>query len=361
MSSMLFCCTAEPIVESGRESEGDSGTPHEDSSKGSDDETASEDDDDSTDGSESDVGSGSDEEIDCDALPTLPLEYETIATRGAEDFAFDAEGYLVVVDRDSSNLFKQTYDGSPELVVANIGAKSSAGTAILPNGDIVVADEAGSIFRISLDGGVSTIVENVGANGITVGNDGNIYAASYWGHQPGLLRVDPASGEATWLFGNDDAQGVDEISGYDGVTLATGYASVFVNEGEWFMEGEGRVFELEFQDDGSVVQVGAVAPLTGSSGTLDGMATDVCGNLYIAVSNLFGDPECVGSGTFRVSPEGMTELVACFGNEAYTPSLNFGSGVGGWHADHLYVIDWLGELYEIPVGVPGKPEPHLGA
>jgi hypothetical protein len=41
------------------------------------------------------------------------------------------------------------------------------------------------------------------------------------------------------------------------------------------------------------------------------------------------------------------------------PALNFGSGVGDWQADKLYVMDFLGKMYEVDVGVPGKWEPHL--
>ena len=43
---------------------------------------------------------------------------------------------------------------------------------------------------------------------------------------------------------------------------------------------------------------------------------------------------------------------------AFTPSLSFGSGVGDWDRSTLYVIDWNGKLYEVPVGVPGRSLPH---
>ena len=61
----------------------------------------------------------------------------------------------------------------------------------------------------------------------------------------------------------------------------------------------------------------------------------------------------------HVSGDDTVEIVTCFGNGAFTPGVAFGSGVGGWEADALYVIDWVGVVWEVPVGVPGEVLPHL--
>lgn len=79
--------------------------------------------------------------------------------------------------------------------------------------------------------------------------------------------------------------------------------------------------------------------------------------MYIATQNV-NNPHCAGSSVVRVDPDAEAEIVTCFGNTAFTPSLSFGSGLGGWDRSTLYVIDWYGKLYEVPVGVPGRPEPH---
>ena len=48
------------------------------------------------------------------------------------------------------------------------------------------------------------------------------------------------------------------------------------------------------------------------------------------------------------------------GGVAVIPALNFGlPDSGGWHLDRLYVMDFMGALWEVDVGVPGKWEPHL--
>ena len=61
----------------------------------------------------------------------------------------------------------------------------------------------------------------------------------------------------------------------------------------------------------------------------------------------------------RVAPDDTVEIVACLGNSSFTPGAAFGSGVGGWESDYLYIIDWYGVIWELPVGVPGAPLPHL--
>ena len=78
------------------------------------------------------------------------------------------------------------------------------------------------------------------------------------------------------------------------------------------------------------------------------------GSTSTGVSNM----HCAGSSVVRVDPDDQAEIVTCLGNMAFTPSLSFGSGVGDWDRSTLYVIDWNGKLYEVPVGVPGRSLPH---
>ncbi len=337
------------------------GDDDDDDTTGDDDDTTGDDDDTTGDDDDDDTGDDDDttEVVDCDNLPELPLSYTTISTIGSEDFAFDFDGNAVIAERWTSNVYLQANGQNPQMVAANIGATSTAGTTVLPDGTVVVADECGPIIRVTPGGAVSVVNYNVSANGITVGDDGYLYGASYWGNPAGLFRIDPDSGDAELIHQNTDP---NSYGGYDGVTFSHDYTSIYVNEGEWLWDGQGLVYRLEFEQDGSVVVADSFTPLSEyTSGTLDGMTTDVCGNLYIAVSNLFGGggPEpCSGSGLFRYSPDGETALVSCFGNNAFTPSVEFGSGVGGWDNKHLYVMDWNGVLYDVDVGVPGRAEPH---
>ena len=80
---------------------------------------------------------------------------------------------------------------------------------------------------------------------------------------------------------------------------------------------------------------------------------DECGNLYVVLS--------VGV-IYRLSPDAEWELVVDLrtGRELNLAAINFGSGVGGWKTDSIYVAEYSTEgLYEVNVGVHGKWEPHL--
>lgn len=79
------------------------------------------------------------------------------------------------------------------------------------------------------------------------------------------------------------------------------------------------------------------------------MALDACGNLYVVVMD---------GRVYRVAPTGAAVEIADLGADGpvVTTALHFGSGVGGWESDHLYVMDRANAaLFAIPVGVSGSP------
>ena len=40
----------------------------------------------------------------------------------------------------------------------------------------------------------------------------------------------------------------------------------------------------------------------------------------------------------------------------YMPNLQWGSGIDGWEEDRIYIPDgWEQRVYEVEIGVPGKP------
>lgn len=295
--------------------------------------------------------------VDCNDLPELPVLTTVVRTiPGAEDIEFDAHGNVVVPVRGENSLWLYPREGDGVLLNPNINLASTAGTSILPDGDIVVSDEAQALIaRVDPDTGQMTpIVYGAngisGCNGLTVGSDGMMYGASYGS---GVVRIDPDTAEAEVIWSPGGSFG-----GIDGIAFSATEEYLYFNEGEIFQMGDGSLFRGLFAD-GMVSDVEDLGPpLAGSQGTIDGMTTDVCGNVYIATQNV-NSPLCAGSSTVRVAPDGGVEIVACLGNAAFTPAIAFGSGVGGWDRDKLYVGDWGGELYELPVGVPGQPLPHL--
>jgi sugar lactone lactonase YvrE len=94
---------------------------------------------------------------------------------------------------------------------------------------------------------------------------------------------------------------------------------------------------------------------SGAGGALDGLAVDICANAYVVQMK---------GAIWRISPDGHKELaVDVSGGQQIGPRINaanFGSGKGGWKRDALYLISMsLDTVYEVEVGVPGAPQPHL--
>ncbi len=294
--------------------------------------------------------------FDCTAIPSLPVEAIYVRqVPGAEDLEFDAHGNLVLAIRGQNALFLIPREGDQVLLNPDINVISTAGTAVLPDGDIVVADEFSPLIaRVDPDTGQMTPITYGpgigGCNGLIVGSDGMLYCATYWDGPPtsGVARINPDNGEAELLY---------PAAGIDGITFASDESYIYFNEGEFYGGGTGRLFRAPFDGDlGEVEDLGP--PLAATQGTVDGMVSDVCGNVYIATQGL-NSPECAGSAAVRVAPDGTVAIVACMGTDAFTPGAAFGSGVGGWEADALYLVDWVGAVWEFQVGVPGAKLPHL--
>ena len=130
----------------------------------------------------------------------------------------------------------------------------------------------------------------------------------------------------------------------DGVTFGPNLRDLF-----WNTE-MGVVAKLTLDGSGNVVSAPtAFANLPGVF--MYGMTTDVCGNVY-AVD--------MGGRIMRINPNGQViEYADLTSFWPFISAVNFGTGVGGWERDHLYVMDiGAGGLFEIDAGVPGKREPH---
>ncbi len=81
-------------------------------------------------------------------------------------------------------------------------------------------------------------------------------------------------------------------------------------------------------------------------GGLDGMTVDACGNVYVT--------EYTVGFIWRFTPEGEREKVATLPS-FWIPNIHWGSGIGGWDEDILYVMDRdEGRLFELDLGVKEK-------
>ncbi len=272
---------------------------------------------------------------DCDALLPLPAAYvEHDFVDAHEDFTFSADGYLMGVYGGA--LQRMPFGGPAEILVP--GMQDVRGTRFLPDGRLVLADSTNQALRlVDPMTGASEVLASAltNPNGIAIGYDGWVYVTV----QGQVVRVHPDTQEREVFV---DLPG----NSFDGIAFSHDYRHLYFNE-EF-----GAVHRVEIGADGYAVDEGIEIQMpVGPVSILDGMTTDACGNLYVI--------EMTGE-VFRVTPDGQIDLaVDLRGTGAFIPSLNFGPGTGGFDATSLYVMDFLGRLFEVPMGVPGKWEPHL--
>lgn len=274
-------------------------------------------------------------DVDCTALEPLPLAYEVLDwIHPAEDYSFDDDGYLVSVS--GGNLERTPYGGPPEILVPNLG--DVRGTRFLLDDTLALATiDSQVVLNVDPDDGSRTVIASglVNPNGIAIGVDGWVYVTV----SEQVVRFDPAVGQIEVIV---DMPG----KSFDGITFSPDFSRLYFNE------EVGRVHWVDIAPDGSVGPPfdGPLIPI-GAFSILDGMAVDACGNLYVTE---------MGGIVWRVSVDGAVEVVVDLDEAlAFIPALNFGTGLGGWDAETLYVSDFKGKLYALDAGVPGKWEPHL--
>lgn len=273
--------------------------------------------------------------IDCGALPMGPLPFTVKSGIAAsEDLAFDHEGNLIGVE--DGNLFKTPFDGPPVLWVPAVGG-FVAGLRMTSNGVLVGADNtSATIFRVDPGNNFKEMV--LGgleyANGLEVDMDGYLYAAEQGGNR--VRRIDPATGQFTIV-----AEGLNSANG---LSFSPDYKTLYVGS-----FGGGTITAIKMADD---MQTGTPEPFASSvgGGALDGMVVDACGNVYVCE---FG-PATI----WKISPDGLSKTphIELGMYTGWIPNMQFGSGVGGWDPDTLYVLDFSQDrVFEVPMGVGDKP------
>lgn len=254
----------------------------------------------------------------------------------SEDYTLSADGYLYGVP--SGMLKRMPYGGGAENLVPGLG--DIRGQRFLPDGRLAMSHNAdNTVWIVDPVTGATTVAATglVNPNGLAIDFEGRIAVAT----SQRIMRIDPATGDVEELV-------YMERRSFDGIVYSPDFQRLYFNE------ELGRVHWIDFAPDGTwsepqgPLQVGE--PLV-PFGILDGMAVDVCGNLYANEMN---------GKVWRVWPNGEIEQIADIGGISIIPALNFGlPAQGGWQADHLYVMDFTSALIDLPVGVPGKWEPHL--
>jgi sugar lactone lactonase YvrE len=117
--------------------------------------------------------------------------------------------------------------------------------------------------------------------------------------------------------------------------------------------GGNVIYKVTLDAQGKPLQKSVFIENFSENGTFDGMGVDACGNVYVC--------EYIAAKVWRIPPDGKNpHVVVDLKNETgWIPNLQWGSGIGGWDPMVLYVRDISSEkMYEVPVGVPGKPRKY---
>ncbi len=290
-----------------------------------------------TGGSAGTGGVGGSSVVDCDNIPQGPFSYTVMwGPKATEDLAFDGQGRLV--GAANGNLYKSLYGGQSGLWLGNAGGFIS-GLRALPGGDIMYADvDSGTLFRVDSTPQKTPVLSGLAyANGITVDLDGYVWVAEQNGGR--VRRVDPDTGNFEVL--------ADGLHNPNGVSFSPDYNTLYIGS-----FGGGSIHALSIDPPSTPDNVPLFIDDFTSTGSLDGMGVDACGNVYVC--------EYVEAKVWRISPDAQdVSLVVDLGGEtSWIPNMQWGTGIGGWEKDHLFVLDISDEkLYEIPVGVPAKPRP----
>jgi len=277
------------------------------------------------------------EPFDCTAPLPTPTWTLLPDTPRAEEFDFDAYGNLIAVDSASGLLLQVTYAGKAS-VVAPYEAIELAGTRVLIDGDYAIADEwNGTITRNSPKGSRSTLVTGLNSpNSLAVGNDGHLYYTAF----DAIHRVDLATDLSEVLFTLPN-------SDLDGLTFSPDFSALYFNH-----DDAGTVGRMQFDVNRDVIREEIVAHLPSGWGhELDGMVMDVCSNLYVVRTDGI---------LYRLQLDGTLDTVVDL-NSGFTSAAHFGSGIGGWAHDYIYLMDRSQGVWEVDIGVPGASLPHLPA
>lgn len=272
---------------------------------------------------------------------TAPLGIGSIpGIPSTEEFEFDAFGDLINVS-DSDDAIMRTDRSGNTTLIAPYSSSEVAGTRIMPNGDIVFADEGGgSVVRVDPATGARSVLASglSSPNSLAVNSAGEVFVAGYGD----LVRI-KVDGTIERVL---DIPNTD----FDGAVFSPDESVLYLNH-----DDGGTVGRVDFDASGNVTGfTGIIDLISGGWGnSLDGAAVDACGRIYVIdTSGLI----------FRVDP--VSETVIEFADldsagAGFTTAVRFGSGVGGWERDHLYAMDRDGLLWDLTLDVEGALLPHL--
>lgn len=272
---------------------------------------------------------------DCDHLPAGPLPYRSLLGLAVnEDFAFDDQGHLLAF-ASPGVLVRQTYPPvtTTPVVALPPGGGAPASLRALPGGDLVYADvDTATLYRVTPAGSLSPVHGGLGyPTGIDIHPSGKVFLADL----TGVLRIDPDNGDTTVLIEPD------VLRLPNGMTFSADYDTLYFGT----LEG---IYSVPVDSDGLPTAAPVHRGNAPGGAELLGMGVDACDHLYVLLRDVL----------LRYRPGTGPEELLRVAPGAWMTNLQWGSGVGGWQRDKLYITDRQGTTpayYEVDVGVPSKP------
>ncbi len=277
------------------------------------------------------------EDPDCDALPEPPFEARELDAYSLEDLDFDQHGHLI--GNNGQHVYKSSYDGTAEIWVPNLPFE--AGLRMLSTGELIIClDTRGSLQIVHEDGSYETLVGDLTyPNGLEIGPHDYIYVTESHGDR--VRRVDPTTGETLVISSK-------EITSPEGLTFSPDFRTLYINS----YSSQRKIYKIAIDEDGAPEGELELFAEGVGSGYLVGMATDICGNVYVI--------DYTRAQVLRFTPEGEFTGVVIEGSDlggfAYLPNMKWGSGLGGWSDHKLYLVDANDRrnTFEVDIGVRGK-------
>jgi sugar lactone lactonase YvrE len=280
----------------------------------------------------------------CATVPDRPTSETWVSgARGFHGLAFDDAGFLI--GSDNNALLRTDREGNSTVFVPGLGMLQQM--TYLPDGDLIVSSgETGGLYRVTPEGGVETIAADLHAYSVLLGPDGRIYSGTTVGPtNPGIARTNLETGEV------EEFARLPEGVGARSLNFNRDFTALYVGIGGGL--GTGTIFRIELDEDLEPIADPEVFAQGVGQGWLDAIAVDACGRLYV--------PDSWTLGLYRVDPSGEVEhyLDWAHSEGLYGHDAVFGSGIGGWLDDALYMpLPYqANKVKELVIGVPGRTYP----
>lgn len=278
-------------------------------------------------------GGGEPGVFDCATAPTTAVSSQPIpGARAYHGLAINDQGLMFGIDQNN-NLIRSTYDGAWTPFINNVQGEQ---IAFAPDGDLHIASYQG-VLTATPSAQLLTLTSGVqGAYGLRVGPDGKVWVAD----STSVKRIDPNTSVVETVVTNSSGDSFHSFEfnrAGDRLYIGT-------------IGGGNHIRKVDL--DASYNPVGAAQPFAQIPGAgsvwLDGIATDVCGNLYVA--------NYTTNNMYRVTPAGVVSTYFDWSSAQYGHGVIFGNGKFGFRQDAVYVPQpYNGHtVMEIVVGIPGR-------